>query len=106
MTTAVATQRSDEDVLHECLERVVATRFGRPAGEIVAVERKRSKYSSFYASDVITVRLAAGGEVRVFLKDFGSYHHPKDSMEERREREIAVYRDLLAGAGLDTAEYY
>ena len=106
MTTAIATKRSDEDVLRECLEGVVSTRFGRPASEITAVERKRSKYSSFYASDVITVRLATGDEVRVFLKDFGSYHHPKDSMEERREREIAVYRDLLAGTGLDTAEYY
>ena len=106
MTTAVATQRSDEDVLRECLEGVVADRFGRRAGGITAVERKRSKYSSFYASDVITVRLASGGELRVFLKDFGSYHHPKDSMEARREREIAVYRDLLPGAGLDTADYY
>ena len=106
MTTAVATQRSDEDVLRDCLEGVVAARFGRPAREITAVERERSKYSSFYASDVITVRLGSGDEVRVFLKDFGSYHHPKDSMVERRERVIAVYRDLLAGAGLDTAEYF
>jgi hypothetical protein len=106
MTTAVATRRSDDEVLRECVEGVVASRFGRGAGEIAAVERKRSKYSSFYASDVITVRLRSGDEVRVFLKDFGSYHHPKDSMEERREREVAVYRDLLAGAGLDTAEYY
>ena len=106
MTMAVTTQRSDEEALRECLEGVIATRFGRAAGDVVAVERKRSKYSSFYASDVITVRLTTGDEVRVFLKDFGSYHHPKDSMQERREREVAVYRDVLAGAGLDTAEYY
>jgi hypothetical protein len=106
VTTAVTLRQSDEDALRECLEDVVGTRLGDLASPIAAVERKRSKYSSFYASDVVTVRLASGDEVKVFLKDFGSYHHPKDSMEQRREREIVVYRDLLPGAGLDTAEYY
>jgi hypothetical protein len=106
VTTTVASQRSDEDVLRECLEELVANRLPAPPAPIAAVERKRSKYSSFYASDIITVRLASGDEFKVFLKDFGSYHHPKDSMEERREREIAVYRDLMDDAPLDTARYY
>ena len=106
MTTTVASQRSDEDVLRECLEEVVARNFsGRPSA-VAAVERERSKYSSFYASDVITVRLESGEQFKVFLKDFGSFHHPKDTMKQRREREVVVYRDLLDGAGLDTARYY
>ena len=106
MTTASALRQSDEEALRECMEDIVAARSDGLTLPIAAVERKRSKYSSFYASDVVTVRLAAGNEFKVFLKDFGSYHHPKDSMEQRREREIAVYRDLLPNAELGTARYY
>jgi len=106
VTTMVATRRSDEDVLRECLDDIVERHFHSPPSSIARVERRRSRYSSFYASDVITVGLTSGEEFKVFLKDFGSYHHPKDHMEERREREVVVYRDLLPDAGLDTAAYY
>jgi hypothetical protein len=106
VTTTVASQQSDEEVLRECLEEVVAKKIrGRPS-PVAHLERKRSQYSSFYASDIITVRLESGEEFKVFLKDFGSFHHPKDTMKERREREVVVYRDLLDGAGLNTARYY
>jgi hypothetical protein len=106
VTTIVARKRSDEDVLRECLEPVLAKRFPAEPFAIADIERKRSQYSSFYASDIVTVRLESGEQLKVFLKDFGTFHHPKDSMKERREREVVVYRDLLNGAGLDTAEYY
>jgi hypothetical protein len=106
MTTTAALQRSDDDVLRECLEQVVARNLRGRASPVAAVKRTRSKYSSFYASDVVTVRLKSGEQFKVFLKDFGSFHHPKDTMKERREREVVVYRDLLEGAGLDTARYY
>jgi hypothetical protein len=95
-----------QQVLRSCLEPIVAKLFaGRPS-RIEAIERKRSEFSSFYASDIITVRLASGDEFKVFLKDFGSFHHVKDTMKERREREIVVYRDVLADARLGTAQYY
>jgi aminoglycoside phosphotransferase (APT) family kinase protein len=41
----------------------------------------------------------------VFLKDFGSSTHQKDAMRARRQRELSVYRELLAGAGLGTPRY-
>jgi aminoglycoside phosphotransferase (APT) family kinase protein len=44
--------------------------------------------------------------VRLFLKDFGYSRLPKDGVESRRLREVHVYRDLLAGGGLGTPEYY
>src|SRR5262249_49501337 len=47
-----------------------------------------------------------GDVLRIFVKDFGVTHFPKSDAARRRDREIAVYRQLLAGAGLDTAEYY
>ena len=106
MTTTDASRRSDQEMLRERLERIVTDQFGASPTAIEGIERKRSEFSSFYASDIITVRLANGEQLKVFLKDFGSFHHPKDSMSERRDREMVVYRDLLANSGLDTPRYY
>src|SRR5205823_228814 len=59
-----------------------------------------------YAAEVLTVRLDSGAAFRVFLKNFGLSARPKDGPRQRREREVRVYRELLAGAGLGTAGYY
>ena len=49
----------------------------------------------------------AGGEsFRFFLKDYGFSRQSKDAPEARRDRELRVYRDLLAGADLGTPAYY
>jgi len=106
MTTIAASQRPGEDVLRQCLEGIVADRLGAPPTSISEIARERSRFSSFYASDVVNVRLASGEEFKVFLKDFGSFHHPKDSMKQRRDRELIVYRDVLAHADLGTPQYY
>jgi len=95
-----------ERVLRSCLEPIVARYYGSRPSDIAAVERKRSEFSSFYASDIITVRLASGDQFQVFLKDFGTFDHLKDTMQERREREMLVDRDILPDAGLETARYY
>jgi hypothetical protein len=106
VTTTDELRRSDEDVLRSCVEEIVSEQFPGRSRAIQSVDRKRSKFSSFYASDIITVRLADGEDFKIFLKDFGSFHHPKDTMKERRQREVVVYRDLLADGGLDTARYF
>jgi aminoglycoside phosphotransferase (APT) family kinase protein len=106
MTTIAASPRSAEDALRACLEAIVAEQLGAPPSEIAEIARERSRFSSFYASDVVHVHLTSGQHFKVFLKDFGSFHHPKDTMQERRDRELIVYRDVLARAGLDTARYY
>jgi aminoglycoside phosphotransferase (APT) family kinase protein len=104
MTAALSTP-SEEQVLRECVSRVMKDALGTGAA-VADVDRKRSKYSSFYGSDVLTVRLENGAEFPVFLKDFGSHQRVKEGLKGRREREVAVYRDLLAPAGLGTATYY
>ena len=111
-TTATASattgphEHSDDDALRVCVERIAAERFGACPSDIAELERKRSQFSSFYAADVITVRLNSGRQFKVFLKNFGSFDHAKDTMQARREREVVVYRDVLAGSGLGTPEYY
>ena len=106
-TTTGANQRSDdEDALRDCVKRIVAEHFDAPPSAIVAIDRTRSKFSSFYAADVITVCLSSGTQFKIFLKNFGSFHHAKDTMAARREREVIVYRDVLVGSDLDTPRYY
>jgi Phosphotransferase enzyme family len=96
----------DEQLLRSYLEPVAAKLFPARPVRIQSIERKRSEFSSFYASDIITVGLSSGDTFKVFLKDFGTFHHPKDTMKERREREVIVYRDILPGSDLATAQYY
>jgi aminoglycoside phosphotransferase (APT) family kinase protein len=100
-----ATAQADEEVLRECLERAVPDLVGRPAA-ITGTHRVRFNLSTSYDTYRVTVRLAGGEEVRVFLKDFGTSVRPKDGPRQRRERELSVYRELLPEAGLGTARYY
>jgi aminoglycoside phosphotransferase (APT) family kinase protein len=97
--------RTDTDVLRLWLEAHLAAR-GAAGARITAIDRRRSGESSSYASDVVRVRLAAGEELRFFLKDFGASQFPKESLQRQRDRELHVYRDLLARAGLGAPEYH
>src|SRR5436189_6405662 len=100
------TERADADALRQCVERIVRDRppgCGRSA--IVGIHRQRFEASSSYACDVVTVDLASGDELQIFLKNFGVSYRPKDG-PQRREREVRVYREVLTEADLGTATYY
>jgi len=94
-----------EAVLRECLERAAPDVFGGPSA-IREVRRSKFTLRTSYDAYVLTVRLAAGGEVRLFLKDFSSSLRRKNDPRDRRHREVSVYRELLQGAGLGTARYH
>src|SRR5207249_4326179 len=96
-----------EAILREHLQAIVPQLCGA-SSPITAIHRGRSEYSSSYECAIISVQLANGEQFKVFLKDFGFSHIPKTEPHRRRERELRVYRDLLAGAEaeLGTARYY
>jgi aminoglycoside phosphotransferase (APT) family kinase protein len=73
---------------------------------IAALDRARSEHWGSYDTEVLTVRLADGDQLKLFLKDFGRSKLPKDAAGERRERELRVYAELLGGAELGTARFY
>jgi aminoglycoside phosphotransferase (APT) family kinase protein len=100
-----AVRSEDEGALLECLERTCPELFGSPSA-VAGVSLSRSGLSTSYDTYLITLRLTAGEELTLFLKDFGFSQLPKEGLEQRRERELRVYRDLLAGANLGTARYY
>jgi hypothetical protein len=101
MTTGT-TRQDDDGALRQGLEGIF-DRSCRPA--IVAIDRRRSAHSTSYPSEVVNVRLRSGEEVKLFLKNFGFSQLPKEAVEQRRERELRVYRDLLVDADLGTARY-
>ncbi len=96
---------TDEDMLRDCLERLITATLNRPSA-IISIQRKRSDYSSSYHSDIITVQLDTGEKLQLFLKNFGSTRVLKDEAKQRRDRERGVYQHLLAGIDLGTAKYY
>ena len=104
MSTVVA-QGTDEDTLREGLERMIPAMLDTPSA-ITGIHWSRFKHSTSYNTYLVTVQLATGSELKLFLKDFGFSVRPKDSPKQRRERELLVYQDLLAEAELGTARYY
>src|SRR5918911_5089214 len=104
MTTLV-TERADEDALRQCVEGIVRDRCGGRSA-IVGIHRQRFAHATSYPCEVVSVKLATGEELKIFLKNFGTSQLPKDGLPQRRERELRVYRDLLTEADLGTATYY
>src|SRR5919198_216609 len=101
----VSVKTGDEEVLRQCLERGARELFGA-SSPIARIERVPFKPATSYDLYRVIVRLASGGEVQLFLKDYGFSLRPKDDAKQRREREVCVYRDLLADASLGTPRYY
>src|ERR671933_3037496 len=99
------TERADADVLRQCVERIVRDRCGGRSA-IVGIHRQRHERSSSYACDVVTVELATGDELQIFLKNLGMSYRSDAGLQQRRERELRVYRDLLTEADLGAATYY
>jgi hypothetical protein len=97
---------ANESTLCRLLEQIVAGELGTRAASIERLQRTRARYIGSYECDTVAVQLANGQELSFFLKDFSFSQKTKDDPEKRRERELRVYRDLLAGTNLGTAKYY
>jgi hypothetical protein len=96
---------ADDRSLREQVERIVADRFGEGC-EIVGYEKTLFPHIGSYDCHTVSVQLGGGESFRFFLKDYGFSRQSKDAPEARRDRELRVYRDLLAGADLGTPAYY
>ncbi len=56
-----------------------------------------------YFSAHVTIEYATGRSDELFFKDLSRSYRPKEDLGARRDREVHVYRNLLADAGLGTA---
>jgi aminoglycoside phosphotransferase (APT) family kinase protein len=100
-----SSDQTDERVLKQSIEQIVADRFGNRS-VIVRVQRRRHAYIGSYDCDLITAQLSTGEEFQLFLKDYRVSQKSKDEPDLRRERELRAYRDLLSQTKLGPPEYY
>ena len=105
MTHTAGTPSAGE-ALRAYLETSVIPSLGHDPESVARVRREPSRFASSYRAEVVTVELASGETLALFLKDFGESAFRKDGVSDRRERELHVYRDLLPHMELGTAKYY
>ncbi len=101
MVPPAATDLITDALLRECLQQSPAV-----TSAIVRLTRKRLESSTSYETSLVAAELQQGGELRVFLKDFGHSVRPKDDPRDRREREMRFYRDLAPDGELGTPRYF
>ena len=77
---------------------------------VATLERRPYEYQTSYAIDALDVRLTDGREMHLLFKDLGAPSETallaKPSFLSDPLREIEVYREVLAGRGLGTAECF
>jgi len=103
MSTEVRPDNAVTDDLRVLVMAMLRAEHGPSA--IQTLHRTACVMASSYPAEVVTVGLADGSTLKIFVKDLSTRRYDSD-LAERRSREIAVYRDLLADANLDTARYY
>ncbi len=86
--------------LRRLLESEALPRLGHDGASVAELHSVPSPSATSYAARVVTARLGDGTTLRLFLKDFGTSQLFKEGADERRARELHVYRDLLPGAEL------
>jgi len=104
--TRTATRHLPRDPLRDHLEESLAPRLDSSGERIAQVRRDPSPYASSYRAELVVAELDSGRTLRFFLKDFRDPRFPKDAPDQRRERELHVYRDLLIGLELGTPRYH
>jgi hypothetical protein len=96
---------ADASRLVRCLEQYAIPRTAGRRARVAHVRRSPSQAATSYDSEVVSVRLADGTEMRFFLKDYGGSRRPRPAPSQRRERELGVYRRLIGDGELGTARY-
>jgi aminoglycoside phosphotransferase (APT) family kinase protein len=105
MHTTSAPASSETEELRQSVEHALA-RVMRGSARVAAIRRRAFPGSTSYTIEILTVELATGDALDIFLKDFGQSRLPKDAAAERRERELRVYESLLDDQELGTARFY
>jgi hypothetical protein len=104
-------ERASDAQLIDALAAALSSHFQRPC-RVEWLDRRPSPYSTSFAIEELDLVLEDGRALRLIFKDLG-WDALVDAARDVRprflhdpRREIAVYRDVLAPAGLGTAEYF
>jgi hypothetical protein len=104
-------QRASDDELREFVRSALADRADVSA-RLRSVNRGAYEYNSSFAIEIVDVELENGGHIPLIFKDLSPLALLDGARQIRRselyrpQREIRVYREILAAASLGTASYY
>jgi len=73
---------------------------------LATVRRRPFAETSAFRAELLTLELADGERLEIFLKDLSSSRLAKDDLQGRRRRELEVYRRLLPPSGLGPPRYH
>ena len=92
----------DVDAWLECLivEKIA------DKSQIAAIRRSGFPHIGSYDCYRVTVELRSGEQIGLFLKDYARSRLSKDHPDQRRTRELQVYKQLLNKAGLGAPEFH
>jgi len=111
MTRVGESHEAETGEIRARLERALGDRRGAPVS-IRTLERRPCAYRTSFAIEELDVELSDGARLRLMMKDLSRaalHEHAQAAKPELLYdplREIHVYRDLLDGAGLGTAQYH
>ena len=90
--------------LRRFIEAILSEAVGHQA-KINCLKREPGPFVTLFPADVLTISLAGGDKISLFLKHMGSQEadHPD---KQCRDREIRVYRELLTDKSLPVAKYH
>jgi hypothetical protein len=94
----------DEGRLCRTVEGLLSRAAGHPV-RVRDLQSKPSPFATLFPAEVLTLSLAGGGEVSLFLKHLGP-EEADNPDKHRRDREVRVYEELLAGAELPVPRYH
>jgi hypothetical protein len=103
-------RESSDELVSEVLEQSLSEARGAPA-RVLELSRRPFPYETSFAIDELDARLADGETLELLVKDVGRAGlsdlaaSAKPTFALDQEREIVVYRDLLAGSRLSTPRF-
>jgi Phosphotransferase enzyme family len=95
---------TNEGLLRSTVELLLARAAGHPV-RVRGLERRPSPFATLFPAEVLSLSLAGGGQLSLFVKHLGP--EEADNPDKRcRDREVRVYEGLLAGHDLPVPRYY
>jgi hypothetical protein len=94
----------DEARLRRTVEGLLTQAAKRPV-RVSGLGRRPSPFATLFPAEVLTLSLAGGGEVSLFVKHLGP-EEADNPDKQCRDREVRVYEELLTDTGLPVVRYY
>lgn len=102
MTARAEPSRPVAEPLRGELEAVLEEALGRPVA-VASLESEPCEFAGRWPSHVLRLELGDGTRLRLFRKEVGLSGHPDKTIPDK---EVRMYRDVLAGDGLPVPAYY